>query len=130
MDTKNVLNIFNTMVNENIVYIFHGEFNYTMVDTLLTDVKRELTQSGAARGTSIRTRARSRCAFRQERRQRPAQRREAGSIRRKRQAQGDGIDVVQGLCHAGRTPQGFGILPSTGLSLARFFGSIMISTKP
>jgi len=43
------------MVNENIVYIFHGEFNYTMVDTLLIDVKRELTKSGAAKGIQKKT---------------------------------------------------------------------------
>ena len=49
MDTKSVLNLFNTMVNENIVYIFHGEFNFTMVDTLLADVKRELSNSEAGR---------------------------------------------------------------------------------
>lgn len=43
------------MVNENIVYIFHGEFNYTMVDTLLSDVKRELTNSGAGKGIQKKT---------------------------------------------------------------------------
>jgi len=43
------------MVNENIVYIFHGEFNYTMVDTLLTDVKRELNKVGIARGIQKKT---------------------------------------------------------------------------
>lgn len=55
MDTKNILQLFNTMVNENIVYIFHGEFNFNMVDTLLTDVKRELSLSGANRGTQKKT---------------------------------------------------------------------------
>lgn len=55
MDTKNVLGIFNTMIDENIVYIYHGEFNFAMVDTLLTDVKRELTQFGANRSTQKKT---------------------------------------------------------------------------
>ena len=55
MEAQNVLGIFNTMVNENIVYIFHGEFNFTMVDTLLTDIKRELAQSNTDRSTQKKT---------------------------------------------------------------------------
>lgn len=45
MNTQSLLNIFNTMINENIIYTFHGEFNYKMIDTLLTDVKREINKS-------------------------------------------------------------------------------------
>ena len=45
MNTDGILNIFTTMVNENIIYAFHGEFNYHMVDTLLNDIKKEIHNS-------------------------------------------------------------------------------------
>ena len=36
------INIFNQMINDDVIYAFHGDFNYTVVNTLLTDIKKGL----------------------------------------------------------------------------------------
>ncbi|MCB9188533.1 MAG: hypothetical protein H6600_04605 [Flavobacteriales bacterium] len=42
MNSADAISIFNTMTSQNVLYAFHGEFNYKMVNTLLSDVKKEL----------------------------------------------------------------------------------------
>lgn len=42
MNSADAISIFNTMTSENVLYAFHGEFNYSMVNTLLSDVKKQL----------------------------------------------------------------------------------------
>ena len=42
MNSKDAIEIFNAMTQENIIYVFHGDFNYGVVNTLLNDIKREL----------------------------------------------------------------------------------------
>jgi hypothetical protein len=51
MNSNDAIEIFNTMTSENIVYVFHGDFNYSVINTLLNDIKRELHKSA----TDIRT---------------------------------------------------------------------------
>lgn len=51
MNTNDAIEIFNTMTNENIIYVFHGDFNYSVINTLLNDIKSELHKST----TDIRT---------------------------------------------------------------------------
>lgn len=45
MNSADAISIFNTMTSENVLYAFHGEFNYSMVNTLLSDVKKQLHKS-------------------------------------------------------------------------------------
>ena len=45
MNSADAISIFNTMTSENVLYAFHGEFNYKMVNTLLSDVKKQLHNS-------------------------------------------------------------------------------------
>ncbi|CAG5087523.1 SiaB family protein kinase [Parvicella tangerina] len=45
MNSADAISIFNTMTSENVLYAFHGEFNYGMVNTLLSDVKKQLHKS-------------------------------------------------------------------------------------
>lgn len=47
MNSKDAIEIFNAMTSENIIYVFHGDFNYGVVNTLLTDIKKELNKSSA-----------------------------------------------------------------------------------
>ena len=42
MEGKNAVDIFSTMIDEDIVYAFHGDFDYHVINTLLTDIKNEL----------------------------------------------------------------------------------------
>lgn len=42
MNSADAISIFNTMTSENVLYAFHGEFKYSMVNTLLSDVKKQL----------------------------------------------------------------------------------------
>lgn len=51
MNSADAISIFNAMTTENVIYAFHGEFNYKMVNTLLSDVKKQLH----ANSTNIRT---------------------------------------------------------------------------
>jgi len=44
MDSKYVIALFNTMAEDNILYAFYGAFNFNVVDTLLVNVKQELSQ--------------------------------------------------------------------------------------
>ena len=55
MNSKDAIEIFNTMTQENIIYVFHGDFNYGVVNTLLTDIKRELHKSTSDIRTSKKT---------------------------------------------------------------------------
>lgn len=43
MKAKSILDIFNLMTDGKVIYVFHGEFNYKLVNTLLTDIKKELS---------------------------------------------------------------------------------------
>jgi len=43
MKAQSILDIFNLMTNGRVIYVFHGEFNYKLVNTLLTDIKKELS---------------------------------------------------------------------------------------
>ncbi len=43
MQAERILDIFNLMTDGKVIYIFHGEFNYKLVNTLLTDIKKELS---------------------------------------------------------------------------------------
>lgn len=45
MNSADAISIFNAMTSENVLYAFHGEFNYGMVNTLLNDVKKQLHTS-------------------------------------------------------------------------------------
>ena len=47
MNSQDAIEIFNTMTSENIIYVFHGDFNYTVVNTLLTDIKKELHKNSS-----------------------------------------------------------------------------------
>lgn len=47
MNSADAISIFNTMTSENVLYAFHGEFNYKMVNTLLSDVKKQLHKSSS-----------------------------------------------------------------------------------
>lgn len=47
MNNQDVISLFNTMTSENIIYAFHGEFNYAVVNTLLSDVKKQLHTSSS-----------------------------------------------------------------------------------
>ncbi|MCB9194826.1 MAG: hypothetical protein H6600_09650 [Flavobacteriales bacterium] len=49
MNTQDIINLFDTMTSENILYAFHGEFNYSVVNTLLSDVKKQLHNSSDIR---------------------------------------------------------------------------------
>ena len=43
MEAQSILEIFNLMTDGKVIYVFHGEFNYKLVNTLLTDIKKELS---------------------------------------------------------------------------------------
>lgn len=43
MEAQSILDIFNLMTDGKVIYVFHGEFNYKLVNTLLTDIKKELS---------------------------------------------------------------------------------------
>lgn len=43
MKAQSILDIFNLMTDGKVVYVFHGEFNYKLVNTLLTDIKKGLS---------------------------------------------------------------------------------------
>ncbi len=45
MNSADAISIFTTMTSENVLYAFHGEFNYSVVNTLLSDVKKQLHKS-------------------------------------------------------------------------------------
>lgn len=55
MNSNDAIEIFNTMTSENIVYVFHGDFNYSVINTLLNDIKRELHKSAADIRTAKKT---------------------------------------------------------------------------
>ncbi len=43
MKAQSILDLFNLMTDGKVIYVFHGEFNYKLVNTLLTDIKKELS---------------------------------------------------------------------------------------
>ncbi len=43
MEAQSILDIFNLMNDGRVIYVFNGEFNYKLVNTLLTDIKKELS---------------------------------------------------------------------------------------
>lgn len=47
MNNADAISIFTTMTRQNVLYAFHGEFNYKMVNTLLSDVKKELHKTSS-----------------------------------------------------------------------------------
>ncbi|MFT5244659.1 MAG: hypothetical protein ACI8QQ_002603 [Psychroserpens sp.] len=42
MTGADAINIFHAMTKDNVVYAYHGDFNYAVVNTLLVDIKKEL----------------------------------------------------------------------------------------
>jgi hypothetical protein len=55
MNSTDAIEIFNTMTSENIVYVFHGDFNYGVINTLLSDIKKELHKSASDMRTAKKT---------------------------------------------------------------------------
>ncbi len=55
MNSNDAKDIFNTMTSENIVYVFHGDFNYAVINTLLNDIKKELHKSASDLRTAKKT---------------------------------------------------------------------------
>ncbi len=55
MTAESILELFNIMTHERVIYVFHGEFNYKLVNTLLTDVKKELSAYRAKKRAAKKT---------------------------------------------------------------------------
>lgn len=55
MSLNNAISLFNLIADEDVIYAYHGDFNYNLTNTLLTDLKTELGKSELSRTITKKT---------------------------------------------------------------------------